>query len=87
MKQFEAPVAAAGEDGEDEEEWTAALRMMQAVDGGLNMQIGRTLSLHNSSAVDAGSSMGMDQSLSLVSPGLSQYMLLDSSIKEVSLRP
>ncbi|KAL4458161.1 hypothetical protein ABPG75_013026 [Micractinium tetrahymenae] len=86
MKQFDAPAAAPGGDGEDEEEWTAALRMMQAVDGGLNMQIGRTLSLHNSSIVDAGSSMGMDQSLTLMSPGLSQYMLLDSSIKESPLR-
>lgn len=91
MKQFEppAPPGANGglAEGEDEEEWTAALRLMDTVDGGLNMQIGRTLSLHNSSMV-GGSGMSvdqsLDQSLNLMSPGLSQCVLLDGSIKEVS---
>jgi len=56
---------------------------------GLNMQIGRTLSLHNSSVVEGSVGMdglgmvGMDQSLNLMSPGLSNLMLLDGSIKEV----
>ncbi|EFN58691.1 hypothetical protein CHLNCDRAFT_140305 [Chlorella variabilis] len=93
MKQFEppAPPGANGglAEGEDEEEWTAALRLMDTVDGGLNMQIGRTLSLHNSSMV-GGSGMSvdqsLDQSLNLMSPGLSQCVLLDGSIKESPLR-
>ena len=48
------------------------------------MQIGRTLSLQNSSMIDGGSSAGLDQSLTLMSPGLSQYMLLDGSVREGS---
>jgi hypothetical protein len=88
MKQFEPPPppGANGGQGEDEEEWTAALRLLDTADGGLNMQIGRTLSLHNSSMM-GGSSMSvdqMDQSLNLMSPGLTQCVLLDGSIKEVS---
>lgn len=86
MKQFDGPAPPGPNglaEGEDEEEWAAALRLMDAVDGGLNMQIGRTLSLQNSSMVDA-SSMGLDHSL-LMSPGLSQ-LLLEGSIKEVRWR-
>ena len=80
MKQFEAPAAEGGGEGEEEEEeWAQALRMMAHVEGGLNMQIGRTLSLVNSSVVDS----SLDHSLTLMSPGLSQCMLLDGSIKEV----
>ena len=91
MKQFEPPPppGANGGTGEDEEEWAAALRLMNAVDGGLNMQIGRTISLQNSSIVEGGSmsaGQSLDQSLNLMSPGLSQCVLLDGSIKEVRLQ-
>ena len=86
MKQFEPPAAPGPNggiaEGEEEEEWSEAMRLMDAVDGGLNQQIGRTLSLQNSSGIME-HSMGQDQSLTLMSPGLSQYMLLDGSIKEV----
>ncbi|PRW18326.1 GPI mannosyltransferase 3 [Chlorella sorokiniana] len=86
MKQFDA--APEGGGGDDEEEWAAALRLMDATDG-LNMQIGRTLSLHTSSMADG--SMGLEQSLTLISPmdqSLSQCMLLDmdGSVKESPLR-
>jgi hypothetical protein len=86
MKQFEPPAAPGPNggiaEGDEEEEWAEAMRLMDAVDGGLNQQIGRTLSLHNSSGMME-HSMGQDQSLTLMSPGLSQYMLLDGSAKEV----
>lgn len=87
MKQFEAAPQGGG-GGDDEEEWAAALRLMNATDG-LNMQIGRTLSLHTSSVADG--SMGLEQSLTLISPmdqSLSQCMLLDmdGSVKEVGGR-
>jgi hypothetical protein len=86
MKQFEPPAAPGPNggiaEGDEEEEWAEAMRLMDAVDGGLNQQIGRTLSLHNSSGMME-HSMGQDQSLTLMSPGLSQYMLLDGSGKEV----
>lgn len=87
MKQFE-PAAAlgAGGEGEEEEEWAAALRLMNAVDSGLNLQIGRTLSLHNSSMADGVNSTPLDHSLTLMSPGMGQCMLLDGSIKEVGVR-
>lgn len=69
-------VPAAPEREDDEEEWAAALRLMDAVEGGLNMQIGRTLS-----SMDPGGSMSIgDQSLTLMSPGLSQLLLDGGSI-------
>jgi hypothetical protein len=84
MKQFEPPPPPGANGGleepDDEEEWTAALRLMDTVDGGLNLQIGRTLSLQNSSMVEDNS---VGQSLTLMSPGLGNCMLLEGSIKEV----
>lgn len=86
LKQFEPAAAlSAGVEGDEEEEWAAALRLMNAVESGLNLQIGRTLSLHNSSMADGANSTPLDQSLTLLSPGLGQCVLLDGSIKEVGV--
>ena len=70
MKQFEPPAAPGPNggiaEGDEEEEWTEAMRLMDAEDGGggLNLQIGRTLSLQNSGGLND-SSLGQEASLTL----------------------
>ena len=59
-----------GREGGDDE-WGDALGYMEALAGGLNLQIARTISAEQYA------------SLPLVSPTLSNSMLLDASIKEV----
>lgn len=59
-----------GREGADDE-WGDALGYMDALAGGLNLQIARTISVDNYN------------SLPLTSPTLSQSMLLEASIKEV----
>ena len=69
-----------GKDG-DEDDFEAALNYMEAVGGGLNLQIGRGVSM--------GGDLSSDRALSLLSPSLSQPegMLLEgSSVHDTPLR-
>ena len=88
MKQFDAPAPPGANggvaEGEEDEEWTTALQMMGAVEGGLNLQLGRTVSLQpGSSSLAEGGGLAQMESLAPMSPGMSQYVLLENSMKEV----